>query len=186
MRVEFKNDRTRAHEEMEGSDGRANVSSRSDKRSYYNSRDKGQTYSMAFDFQDAAAGEFAAYWKNTSTNGLDLVIDAVGFNCVEAARVKLWFVTGTAAGGTALTPVNLNKNSGNDATATAMEGGSASTGITGLTTDGLIDFAYCGALGHEQFRLNDRVRLGQNDAIAVEYEEGTTGDCSGVVFGFYE
>jgi hypothetical protein len=67
-----------------------------------------------------------------------------------------------------------------------MEGASAATGITGLTTDGLIDFVYVPATGHEEFRLDDRLRLGQNDAIAVEYDEGTAGDMSGVIFGYFE
>jgi len=184
-RIEYKNDVSRALEEAEGSDGRLNVSSRTDGRSYYISRDTGQAYSVAFDFQDAEAGEFGAYWKNTSTDK-DLVIEAIGVNSVENSRIKLWFVTGTAAGGTTLIPTNLNKSSSKDASADAMEGGSAATGITGLTTAGLIDFVYCTANGHEELRLKDRLRLGQNDAIALEYDEGTTGDFSGVIFGFYE
>ena len=183
--INYKNDRTRACEVAEGSDGRLNVSSRSDTRSYYISRDEGGAYSVPFDFQSATAGEFGCYWKNSDT-AKTLVIDSIGVNSVEASRVKLWFVTGTAGGGTSLTPTNLNKMSGNASQSISMEGGSASTGITGLTTAELIDFIYVPALGHEEFRLQDRVRLGQNDAIAIEYDEGTTGDLSGVVFGFFE
>lgn len=185
-RIDYKNDITRAVEEAEGSDGRLNVSSRSDDRAYYNSRDEEQCYTVPFDFQDAAAGEFAVYWKNTSTNGKDLIISSVGVNSVEFSRIKLWFVSGTASGGTSLSPTNLNRASSNAATAIAMEGGSASTGITGLTGENLIDFLYVSATGHEEFRLSDRIRLGQNDAIAIEYDEGTTGDISGVIFGYYE
>lgn len=184
-RTEYKNDQTRALEEAEGSDGRLNVSSRADGRGYYNSRDEKQCYTVAFDFQSAAAGEFAAYWKNESTSK-ELVISSIGLNSVEASRIKLWVVTGTAAAGTVLTPTNLNVPSSKAATAIAMEGGSASTGITGLTGAKLIDFAYVSATGHEEFRLDDRLRLGQNDAIAIEYDEGTGGDLSGVIFGYYE
>ena len=43
-----------------------------------------------------------------------------------------------------------------------------------------------GAYGHEEFRLDDTIRLGQNDAIAIEYEAGTTGDVAGVVFMYFE
>ncbi len=184
--IMYRSDSTGADERAQGSDGRLNVSSRSDSRGYYNSRDVGQSYSMPFDFQSAAAGEFGAYWQNTSTTGQTLVIRGIGINTVEAARIKLVYVTGTAAGGTTVTPTNLNKASPNAATATAMEGGSAATGITGLTSDGLIDFAYVTATGHEEFRLDDQLRLGQNDAIALEYDEGTGGDFSGVIFGYYE
>ncbi len=185
MKIDIKNDRTRAMEEVEGSDGRLNVSSRADSRAYYNSRDMGRMFSLPFDFQDAAAGEYGAYWKNTSDDKI-LVINAIGVNSAENARFKLWFVTGTAAGGTSLVPTNLNGGSTVAAEATAMEGGSAATGITGLTAGSLIDFAYCQANGHEEFRLRDTLRLGQNQAVAIEYDEGTTGDMSGVIFGFYE
>ena len=184
--IQFTSDSTGSLEKMQGSDGRANVSSRSDSRAYYNSRDKGQTFSIPFDFQSAAAGEFGVYFKNTSTTGKVFVVGAIGVNSAEASRIKLWFVTGTAASGTAVIPTNLNASSGNAATGTAMEGGSAATGITGLSEDGLIDFLYITALGHQEFRLNDRLRLSQNDAIALEYEEGTGGDFTGVIFGYFE
>ena len=49
---------------------------------------------------------------------------------VKTWRVK--FVTGTAAGGSVITPVNLNKASSNTAAATCRGDGS----ITGLTDDG--------------------------------------------------
>jgi len=177
----FSDRKPNGHGQVQGSDGRLNVSSRSDTRGYYISRDEGRAYSVAFDQQSCVAGEFPVYWQNTDTNARQLVVSHIGLNSVENVRFKLWFVTGTAAGGTLLTPVNLNKTSANAASAISREGP-----VTGLTTDGLIDFAYCSANGHEEFRLADEVRLGQNDAIAIEYAEGTTGDCSGVIFGFYE
>jgi len=181
----YSNDKTGSDERAKGSDNRGNVSSRSDSRSYYNSRDQGLTFSVVFDFQSAAAGEYGAYWKNDSTSK-ELVIDSIGVNSVEATRIKLWRVTGTAAGGTTVTPTNLNFTKSHLAEATAMEGASAATGITGLTTVSIIDFVYVTATGHEEFRLDDRLRLGQGDAIALEYDEGTDGDVSGVIFGFYE
>ena len=184
--IQFTSNQTGSLEKMTGSDGRASVSSRTDSRSYYNSRDKGQAYSIPFDFQSATAGEFGGYFKNASTNGKIFVVDSIGVNTVEASRIKLWFVSGTAAGGTNLIPTNLNRASGNAATSTAMEGASAATGITGLSSDALIDIVYVTATGHEEFRLDDRLRLAQNDAIAIEYDEGTAGDMSGVIFGYFE
>ena len=184
--IAYQNDITGSDERARGSDNRLNVSARSDDRAYYNSRDKGETFSIAFDFQSASAGEFGAYFKNTSSTGLQFVIAGVGINSVEASRIKLHFVSGDAGGGTPIIPTNLNRTSQNAATATAMEGGAAATGITGLTSGGLVDFAYVQATGHQEFRLKDRVRLGQNDAIAIEYDEGTTGDFSGVIFGYFE
>jgi hypothetical protein len=183
-RIEFKNDQTRAFEEAEGSAGRLNVSSRSDTRSYYISRDMAQAYSLVFDHQDAAAGEYSVYWKNDSSEK-DLVISSLGVNSVNAARVKLWFVSGTAGGGATSTPTNLNKKSSNDADSTSRNASSGS-GISGLSTISPIDFVFVQATGHQELRLTDRVRLGQNDAIAIEYDEGTTGDFGGVIFGFFE
>ena len=189
-RVEYSNDVTRAREEAEGSDGRLNVSSRSDPRAYYNSRDEEQTFSLVWNFNAANNDEFAAYWRNAS-DSKTLVISAVGLNCDETCTFKLHFVTGTAAGGTELTPVNLNKSSSkaapDDSVVMAMEGGSAATGITGLTVDGLIDRADVTAGGHEEFRLDDKLRLGQNDAVAIEVEGGDGGVVAfGVIFGYYE
>lgn len=182
----YESDQTGSQEKAKGGDGRGNVDARSAPRAYFNSRDKGQTYSMPFDFQNAAAGEFGAYLKNTNTNNQVMVIDGIGINSAEASRIKLWYVTGTAAGGGSVVPTQLNSSSSNAASAIGMEGASAATGITGLSTGGLIDFAYVTATGHEEFRLKDRLRLGQNAAIGLEYDEGTGGDFSGVIYFFLE
>ena len=184
--IQYNSDNGGSVQKAQGSDGRLNVSSRSDGRAYYNSRDLGQSYSGVYEMTDATAGEFVAYLKNTSTTGKTLVVESIGVNSVEAAHFKLWFVTGTAAGGTTTTATNLNRSSSNAATVIGMEGGSAATGITGLTEAGLIDLVYTQATGHQEFRLRDRLRLGQNDAIAIEYDTGTTGDVGGVLFGFLE
>jgi hypothetical protein len=183
-RIEFKNNKTKALEELEGDDGRISVSSRSDTRAYYNSRNQRQTYAVPFDHQSAAAGEFSLYIENTSSQ-LKMVVSRAGLNSVEFSRLRLWFVSGVAAGGTLLTPTNLNKGSSNDADAVVRQAG-AGDAITGLTTLGQIDFEFVSATGHGEFTLSDTVRLGQNDAIAIEYDEGTTGDLAGVVDFFFE
>lgn len=172
-RIEFKNDVTRAQEEMEGSDGRANVSSRSDGRRYYTSRDQAQAYAMTFEHSSAADGEYTMYLKNTSPTRR-LVISDVGIYASNVARMKLWFVTGTATGGVARTPHNLNKASSNAAEVTAIsdQGGTA---IAGLTTHGdHVDDIRVGVDGHISFRLQDSLHLGQNDAIAIEMDTGTS------------
>ena len=178
--IQYKNDNTRAHETAEGSDGRLNVSSRSDSRAYYNSRDVKQAYSVCFDHQSAVAGEHSLYIENTSKTK-ELVISRVGVNAAENARVKLSFVSGIAAGGSTLTATNLNKGSSNDADAVIRSGA-----VTGLTEISCIDFEAIPANGHGEFSIADTVRLGQNDAIAIEYDEGTTGDLFGVAFMFFE
>lgn len=185
MRTEYKNDRTRALEEAEGSDGRLNVSSRSDNRAYYNSRDEGLCFSVPFHFLSAASGEYAVYWKNTNVDK-QLVISSVGINSAVDVRLKMAFVTGTASGGSNVVPTNLNRTASHAASAIAMEGASAATGITGLTEEAVFDCLGVPANSHEEFRLTDRIRLGQNDAVAIEVDNTAGGDVWGVIFGYYE
>lgn len=169
-----------------GNNKRMKTSASTGSKIYYNSRDEEQAYSAVYEMTDASAGEYVMYVKNTSTTARTLVLKGVAANSINAASFKLWFVTGTAADGSSGTPVNLNKGSSNSATAESREGGSAAAGISGLVTDGLIDIVFTDDNGHEEFRLEDSVRLGQNDAIAIEYDRGTTGDVAGVVFGYFE
>ena len=183
--IDYRSDKTRAHEKAEGSDGRLNVSSRADSRAYYNSRDEGQTYSFGFTFTAAEAGEFAAYFKNTSAT-LTFVPTEIVVGADVAGKVKLCFVSGTAAAGTTVTPTNDNRVSSNAASAIAMEGNSAATGITGLTSDALIETILYPASSSHSMAVSDSVRLGQNDAIAIEYDAGGTATIAGTILGFYE
>ncbi len=186
MEIDYRSDKTRAHEKAEGSDGRLNVSSRQDTRAYYNSRDMEQTYSFPFEFTAAEAGEFAAYVKNTSSAGLQFVPTKILCSAGANVKLKLWFVSGTAAGGNEITLTNDNRTSPNAAPASAMEGGNAATGITGLTADALIEIVRCAADHEVEFAIADSVRLGQNDAIAIEVDAGTAADVEGTILGFFE
>ena len=186
-RIEYINDQNGSFQEAHGSDSRLNVSARTDGRRYYNSRDKGQTYSMVWTHLAATDAEYSFYLKNTSVN-LTMVVSAVGVNSDTAdSRFKLWFVTGTAANGASVTPTNLNKGVAHLAQATGLES-AAGTAISGVSTDGLIDMLHLPADGHEEFRLHDTLRLGEGDAIALEFDEnsGGTADAAGVVFFYYE
>ncbi len=184
LTIGFSSDKTNADETVRGSDGRLNVSTRADARSYYNSRDEKEAYSLVWDDASSEAGEYVLYWKNTDTNGRHLVIGSVGLNSEKAASFKLHVVTGTAAGGAAATPTNLNRAEPKVAAATART--ADTTPVTTLTSTVEIDHASVEADGHEEFRLQDRLRIGQDGAIAIEYEQGDTGRTWGVVFGFYE
>jgi hypothetical protein len=190
LKVRFANDVTNAEEEARGSDGRLNVSSRQDSRAYYNSRDDQLAFSVAYNMTGAATGEYVVYWRNASPDK-QLVIHKVTVGCGEPAKAKLWFVTGTAASGTELTPVNQNKaasrSAPDDSTVMAMEG-NGTTPISGLSTDGLIDIVSIDtAQGMAQFSVQDEIRLGQGDAIAIEMEDlGADADTYGVILGYYE
>jgi hypothetical protein len=141
-------------------------------------------FSLVWNDASSAAGDFILYWKNTDTTGRQLIIDSVGLNSENAASFKLHVVTGTAAAGSTIAPLCLNQASPKTAQATAME--AAGTAITGLTSAGVVDHAGTAAGGHEELRLDDRLRIGQDQAVAVECEQGTTGRTWGVIFGFYE
>ena len=184
-RIDFKNDKTRAREETEGSDGRLNVSSRTDTRGYYNSRDVGRTYTVPYSHMSSDPDDFVVYYQNLSTDR-EFVLSSIGSNCSNDARLKLWFVTGTAAGGEVVTPTNTNRTSQHAADANVRQSTSGSA-MTGIVSASLIDCLAVQANGHEEFRLSDRVRLGQNDAIAIEFESGSSAsDVFGVMFGYEE
>lgn len=184
--IQFSSDNNSGIQKVRGSDGRLNVSSRSDPRAYYNSRDVGQTYSGVFQMVDASAGEFVAYLQNASTTGKTLVITNITMGSAENSVVTLSLVTGVAASGSFSSAVNMNATSPNAATGIAMEGDSAATGITGLTEAGMLDRIFIPANNSKTFNLADRLRLGQGDAIALKYETGTTGNIGGSIFVYFE
>ena len=152
-------------EETHGSDTRLNTSSRSSDRIHYVSRDDGQAYTVVSHDATAAAGTYILYLQNTSTDKF-LFIDDVHVETVEAALFKIWFVTGDAGGGSALTPTNLNKSSSNAAAA----GSRGNDAITSLTTDGQIGAIRIGATDEGEKHFEDALILGQNDAVAIEID----------------
>lgn len=183
--IQYQDVNTGAFTSVRGSNGRLNVTSRTDLRSYYNSRDVKQTYSMPWEHTAAADGEFCLYLRNTDPKA-HVVLSSVVINCdAEDARFKLHFVSGTSSDGLLVSPTNLNSTSSNAAAVTARQDGGG-TPIAGITSISVIDITYLRASGRETIQLLDRVRLGQNDAIALEFDEnsGGTADAAGVV-NFY-
>ena len=191
-KIKVTNDVNKSTEEIEGSDGRLNVSSRADGRGYYNSRDESESYSLVFDDANATAADYVVYLKNTKTDGKHLILRSVGINCEAASSsFKLSTVTGTAGGGTTATPVNLNQAGvARSATVTALTtADSGSTPMSGLTEEFVLDHAgVTGAYGHQEFRLQDQVRLGEGQAVAIELESAAAADvrCFGVIFFYFE
>lgn len=147
------------------SDQRLDVSSRSAPRDFYVSRDDGQVFTSIADDPGAVANEEIMYLQNTSPTK-DIVIDDVIIASDTASKWRLKFVTGTASG-TTITPVNLNKNSSNSAGCNCL-GGAA--GVTGLTDDGDIAILRVPAGATDMLVLEEALRLGQDDAVAVECE----------------
>jgi len=171
---------------VKGSDGRANVSSRSDSRGYYVSRDRQLAFSACFSHPTSAAGQYSFYFKNTSSTK-DFVVSTIGLNSDLGAQIKLWRVSGTAANGVTLTPTNENLSSSVTADATCLEDG-AGTAISGLTNENLLDYALIPVDGVRELLADDRVRLSQNEAIAIEVDAVTSGTplVFGRMAGFFE
>ena len=187
--LDFFNDKTGFREVAHGSDGRVNVSSRADTRGYYNSRDESESYVLIFDDANATALDFVVYLKNDKTDGKHLVIRSASVNCEVNTKVSILTVTGTAAGGAVATPANLNQGGvAKAATATALAtADSGATPMSGLTADVELDHVNCLAGGHEEFRFQDQLRLGQNQAIALRMDAGTAdSQIFGVIFFYFE
>ena len=184
--LQYTSDASGGIELTKGSNGRLNVSSRADSRAYYNSRDVGQTYAGVFEMTAASEGEFVAYLQNTSTTGKTLVVNEITMGSALDSIAKLWFVSGTPVDGTPSSATNLNRASPNAATGIALEGGSAATGITGLVKEAIIGVDYIKAGSSNKFNLGDTLRLGQNDAIAIEKVTGSDGDVSGSIVVYFE
>ncbi len=144
---------------------RLNVSARAASRQYYESRDTGQVYTVISVDATAVANEETVYVQNTSTSK-DMIIEKITISTDTASQWRVKFVTGTAAGGSVLTPVNLNKASSNAAAATCRGDGA----VTGLTDDGDITLVRIEANTHDEIKFNEALRLGQDDAVAVECE----------------
>ena len=163
-------------------DGRLKVDSESNARIFTISKDFGEAFNAVMPSFSAAATEYVFYLKNTSITQ-NIVIESIEYHSVQAVHWKVWRVTGTAAGGTVITPTNLNFNSSNAASATAM-GGAAT--ITGLTTVAQIGTHRTQATGEAGMTFGGALILGQNDAIAIEYDTGTTGLCEIDCIFYYE
>jgi len=146
-------------------DNRLGTESKTANRDFFISRDQGQSYHVVSEDATAVANEETIYLQNTSTT-LNIFIDHIIIATDTANKFRLKYVTGTAAGGSALTPQNLNKTSSNAAAATSRGSGS----ITGLTDDGDLEIIRVGADDTGEMEFGDQLILGQNDAIAVETE----------------
>jgi len=161
---------------------RLNVSSKTQGRSFYASRDFGQAFNAVYDNITAAAGDYTAYLKNSSPTR-NLFVRSIEFHSVENVKWKVWSVTGTAASGAVVVPSNINLASGLSAEAITMSG---DTPITGLTSIQQIGSHRSQAFGDSEMHYDGALILGPGDAIAVEYDAGTTGLCSHDLFFWYE
>lgn len=159
---------------------RQNVSSRSDERIYYISRDNGDSYTVCSIDTPSGAGEYNLYFKNTSTTK-KFYVKEITIASIGAASFKISKVSGTATG-TTITPVNLNFNSGSTASATVFGNGA----VGGLSEDAVIETAILPANTTEHIDFHDALILGQSDAIAIETDTWSSGAVHMSVIGFFD
>ncbi|MCH8220217.1 MAG: hypothetical protein IIA76_02610 [Proteobacteria bacterium] len=118
-----------------------------------------------------------------------MVIRSASVNGEVKSKFSFLTVTGTAGGGTAATPVNLNQGGvAKTATVTALTtADSGSTPMSNLTAALEIDHVQVIAGGHEEFRFQDQLRLGQDQAVAIRMDAGTSdSQVFGVIFFYFE
>lgn len=146
------------------------------------SRESGRCFSIIAIDAGPVAAEYTAYVKNISSEK-DFVIDQIITSQVDADVIwKLSSVTGTAAG-TAIIPVSLNLEVDRPATLELTALGGAA-GVTGLTPVAEL-FTWMGGAVYSSYTLevNGAIVLGQDKAIAVEYDAGTGSACSITIVG---
>ena len=164
-----------------GSDGRLNVSSRSDTRAFYISRDDEEVYVLRIEDDDAVLADIVVYLQNTSPTK-DLYILDIHVSSENAATFKIAFGDATAATGTAVDPVNLNRGSPNDSADNSFGNGA----VGGVTASTFFSSLRVGAGESEEWGFERALILGQNDNIVIEYDTGSTGDIEIDIFFFQE
>lgn len=161
---------------------RGDVSAATRDRTFYAARDHGLAFTANYDDMTVAAADICVYLKNTSSTR-NMIIRDIKIGGVENIKWKIFSVSGTAAAGTLVipSPTNLSKNI--PAEAIAMSGDTAITGLTNLTQIGVHRSS---ANNEVQGLGHGATILGPGDAIAVEYDTGTTGLCSGEIHFHFE
>ncbi len=119
--------------QLVNSEGRALTHCVTSTEAHHVNHHDGQAYSCGFGVTMSGTGKCIGYIKNNSV--MDLVISEVMFTSAAAAAMFTFKFgdAGTPANTTAVTPVNRNAGSGNEADVTAYVTSSAADGITGLS-----------------------------------------------------
>jgi len=121
-------------------------------------------------------GDYIYYLKNTGDNTLhisDLRLSAE----TTATQISIHTVSGTASGGTDITPIPRTVQSAAIPTALIQQG----SDITGLSDEGLIFYMQLDTVG-KMFHLStsSRIRIPKGKAIAIQVETATA-SLTGVV-----
>ena len=160
--------------------GRAMVDAETNLTPHFVSLDDGLAFNAVSIDAAAAAGDYILYFQNTSSSRL-FFVDIIRVAAANNALWKVAEVTGTASGSSALTPFNMNLTSGSAAEATARGSGA----VSGLTESSVIATVRSLANANAEIPFDDILILGENDAIAVEYDTGTGGAAEVLMRGYF-
>ncbi len=133
-----------------------------------NLANSGLVWSLYFTATPTATNDYFFYLKNTGTK--DLRISDVRIMCASADTFTYEEVSGTASGGSAITPQNRNLGSSKIPSATIESGAD----ITGLTTTGTIFFERA-AVANTRYKLSttSSIHIPQGQSVAFKAATGT-------------
>lgn len=129
---------------------------------------KGKLWTLRFTNTPTGAGDNFFYLKNDGTK--DLFVTDIRISSSVVTQILYNHVSGTAVGGTAVTPLSRNLGSSALPTATIEQG----VDITGLTDIGVIFFEEC-SVANTLFHLStsSNIIIPQGQAIAFQRVEAT-------------
>ena len=168
----------RGYKQSVSSSQRGNVSSKSNPRMYYVSREKGQAFSFLSEYS-ATSGDFIGCVMNTSSDK-NFVVSEIIVGGVEAGHFEVVKVTGTPAG-TTITGGLLNFSKSNTAEATAF----GDAAVTGLTEDYELSHIRTQASESKSMSFQQSLILSKDTAIGIKYV-GTTGLVEITILGYFE
>lgn len=123
-----------------------------------------RTWTASATATPAGANNYFFYMMNTSQS-VNLVISRIAADVATAEEVVLNAVTGTAAAGTALTPLNRTRGSAKQPTSATVQSG---TNITGLTSSGTLERLRLLAATRGELLIVDRpIVLLQGQAVGM-------------------
>lgn len=159
------------------SDGHLEVSAITQTEGQFINTKNEKVWSIPFEgLNPAGADDYVVYIKNTG-NKVMHISDIRIMADTAATQIEINSVTGTAAGGSAITPVPRTVGSAQTPTATIESG----TDITGLTSTGTIFFIQCDTVNREyHLRTSSKIRLPKGQAIGVLVETATA-NVTGVI-----
>ncbi len=137
----------------------------------------GKVWSVPFEgLNPTGADDYVVYIKNTGDNNI-LISDVRIMADTAATQIELHAVSGTASGGTDVTPVPRTIG-GSAIPSAVIQSGSD---ITGLTSDGVIFFMQCDTANKEyHLSTSSKIIIPKGKAFGLLVETGTA-NVTGVV-----